>query len=100
MNSFHVLPNTSLANDALPRVVELMAKHGNHILIAVRGQSVFSHTNDEGHEVYTDRLYAVTMAPTDCRENGGARDYVWGYVPATKWLRQYRDSKKRFLSLH
>lgn len=99
MNSFHVSPNTTLANDALPRVVELMAKHGNHILIAVRGQTLYEHLGIDGDPVHTDRLYVVTLAPSDCRENGGSRDYLWEYVPATKWLRHYYDHRKGFLPL-
>jgi len=80
MNTFHISPSDALALEAAVSVIALMAKEGNGVLIAVRGESVYD----------TDRVYAVGVAPSDCRENGGRTDYLWDYVPAAKWLGEFR----------
>ena len=85
MNTFHVLPSDALAPEAAVTVIDLMAKYGNGILVAVRGEAVYDQGVQE-EVVYTDRVYAVGVAPADCRENGGRTDYIWDYVPAARWL--------------
>lgn len=85
MNTFHVTPNDPLASAAVSSVIAIMAKEGNGVLIAVRGQTIHWDTEDS-----EDMLYTVCEAPEDCRENGGNTDYMWAYVPAAKWLGKYR----------
>lgn len=89
MNTFHISPSDALALEAAVSVIALMAKEGNGVLIAVRGESVYDQGVQE-EVVYTDRVYAVGVAPSDCRENGGRTDYLWDYVPAAKWLGEFR----------
>lgn len=87
MNTFHIAPGDDLAPEAAVSVIALMARHGNGVLIAVRGESVYDHKDEDLLVVvYVDRVYAVCEAPADCRENGGRTDYGWDYVPAATWL--------------
>jgi hypothetical protein len=87
MSTFHIAPSDALALEAAVSVIALMAKHGNDLLVAIRGESVYDHEDGDLLKcVYTDRVYAVCAAPEDCRENGGRTDYLWDYVPAAKWL--------------
>ena len=85
MNTFHISPSDALAQVAAIEVIDLMAKRGNGVLIAVRGQTIHWATEDN-----EDMLYTVCEAPEDCTENGGNTDYIWTYVPAAKWLGKYR----------
>lgn len=91
MNTFHIQPGAVLAPEAVISVIELIAKHGNDVLVAIRGESVYDHEDEDLLKcVYTDRVYAVTEAPHDCRENGGDTDYLWEYVSASDWLAEHR----------
>lgn len=81
MNTFHITPSDSLAAEAVSQVIRTMAEQGNGVFVAVRGQ-----TTEDG-DAY---VYSVTEAPHDCTELGGRTEYMWSYVPAAKWLGQYR----------
>jgi len=85
MNTFHITPNDALADVAVGHVIKLMAQKGNGVFIAVRGQTIHWATEDS-----EEMLYVVCEAPADCTELGGRTDYVWGYVPAAKWLGAYK----------
>ncbi len=85
MNTFHIDPTSPLAAEA----AVLVAKMEPGAWAAIRGQSVYSYTDDEGKEVFEDCLYTVCDAPADCSELGGRREYIWSYVPADIWLRMY-----------
>lgn len=81
MNTFHIAPSDSLAAEAVNQVIHVMAKNGNGMFIAIRGQ-----TTEDGDA----SVYSVTEAPHDCTELGGRTEYMWGYVSAAKWLGAYR----------
>ena len=82
MNTFHITPSDSLAAEAVSQVINLMAKQGNEVFIAVRGQTM------EDGDAY---VYSVTEAPEDCTERGGRTQYMWSYVLAAKWLGAYKQ---------
>lgn len=81
MNTFHIKPSDSLAAEAAISVIAIMAKEGNGVFVAVRGQ-----TTEDGDA----SVYSVTEAPHDCTELGGRTEYMWSYVSAAKWLGAYR----------
>ena len=75
-HTFHILPTDPLAGDAAHLVRELLAEDPQ-VMVTVRGSS------PEGdRDAY---LYCVMPAPTDWPNTG----YLWGYVPAADWLRDY-----------
>ena len=81
MNTFHIAPQDTLAAEAAISVIAIMAKEGNGVFVAVRGQQ------DEDGDA---SVYCVTEAPHDCTELGGNTEYMWSYVSAAKWLGAYR----------
>lgn len=81
MNTFHIKPSDILAPEAAISVIAIMAKEGNGVFVAVRGQ-----TTDDGDA----SVYCVTEAPANCTELGGNTEYMWSYVSAAKWLGAYR----------
>ena len=54
MNTFHIAPSDDLAPEAADGVIALMAKHGNDILVAIRGATL----GEQG-----EYLYSVSEAP-------------------------------------
>lgn len=81
MNTFHISPSDSLAAEAVDQVIRMMAKEGNGVFVAIRGQ-----TTEDG-DAY---VYSITEAPENCTELGGNTEYMWSYVSAAKWLGAYR----------
>jgi len=76
MSTFHILPTDPLAVDAVDLVRELLAEDPQ-VMVTVRGSS------PEGdQDAY---VYCVSPAPQDWP----AKEYLWGYVSAADWLRDY-----------